>query len=48
MGETRKKALLKTGFRNGGQQWRCAKIVGKSGFLMYLLDFVGVFCEKTC
>jgi len=39
--------LLKTGFWDGGQRSRCAKIVGKSGFSAYLLDFVGVFCEKT-
>jgi len=40
--------LLKTGFWNGGQWWRCAKIVGKSGFSTYLLDFVGVFCDTVC
>ena len=27
--------------------WRCAKKIGKSGICTYLLDFVGVFCEKT-
>ena len=46
MGETRKDDLLKTGFWNGGRWLRCAKIVGKSGFSTYLLDFVGVFAKK--
>ncbi len=26
----------------------CAKKVRRSFFLMYLLDFAGVVCEKTC
>lgn len=38
--------LLKTGFWNRGQRWQCAKIVGKSGFSKYLLDFFGVFLRK--
>jgi len=35
--------LLKTGFWNGGQRWRCAKMVRKSGFLTYVRDFLEVF-----
>ena len=46
MGETRKDDLLKTGFWNGWQQWRCAGIVGKSGFSTYLRGLVSFFARK--
>jgi len=38
--------LLKTGFLNGKQLWRRAKIVGKNGFSTYFFDFFGIFCDK--
>ncbi len=35
--------LLKIGFWNGGEPRRSAKMVGESGFLKYVLDFLVVF-----
>lgn len=39
--------LPKIGFWNGGERRRSAKMVGKSGFLTYVLDFLvvsGMIC----
>ena len=47
MDETRKDALLKIGFWNGGQRSRCDNIVGKDGFSTLRFNFSDVFCETT-
>jgi hypothetical protein len=38
--------LLKIGFWNGGKRRRSAKMVGKSRFLTYVLDFLAVLLAR--